>query len=64
MGRLGALLRPTWRSYAGPPQWHNKPQIPAELSPHPLQIYDSFTSHCIIMCYTVLSCDIILVINN
>ena len=21
MGRLGALLRPTWRSYAGPPQW-------------------------------------------
>ena len=20
MGRLGALLRPTWRSYAGPPQ--------------------------------------------
>ena len=22
MGRLGALLRPTWRSYAGPPQWH------------------------------------------
>ena len=24
MGRLGALLRPTWRSYAGPPQWHNK----------------------------------------
>ena len=51
MGRLGALLRPTWRSYAGPPQWHNKPQIPAELSPHPLQIYDSFTLHRIIMCY-------------
>ena len=25
MGRLGALLRPTWRSYAGPPQWHNNP---------------------------------------
>ena len=24
MGRLGALLRPTWRSYAGLPQWHNK----------------------------------------
>ena len=24
MGRLGALLRPTWRSYAGPPQWHYK----------------------------------------
>ena len=24
MGRLGALLRPTWRSYAGPPQGHNK----------------------------------------
>ena len=22
MGRLGALLRPTWRSYAGPPQGH------------------------------------------
>ena len=29
--------------------WHNKPQIPVELSPHPLQIYNSFTSHCIIM---------------
>lgn len=53
MGRLGALLRPTWRSYAGPPQWHNKPQIPAELSPHPSQIYDSFTSHCISMCYYI-----------
>ena len=25
MGRLGALLRPTWRSYAGPPQWHYNP---------------------------------------
>ena len=25
MGRLGALLRPTWRSYAGPPQWLNNP---------------------------------------
>ena len=24
MGRLGALLRPTWRSYAGSPQWQNK----------------------------------------
>lgn len=53
MGRLGALLRPTWRSYAGPPQWHNKPQIPAELSPHPSQIYDSFTAHCISMCYYI-----------
>ena len=25
MGRLGALLRPTWRSYAGPPQGHYNP---------------------------------------
>ena len=25
MGRLGALLRPTWRSYAEPPQWHYNP---------------------------------------
>ena len=24
---------------------------PAELPPHPLQIYDSFTLHRIIMCY-------------
>ena len=32
MGRLGALLRPTWRSYAGPPQWHNKSQIPTPKS--------------------------------
>ncbi len=26
MGRLGALLRPTWRSYAGPPQGTIKPR--------------------------------------
>ena len=25
MGRLGALLRPTWRSHAGPPQGHYNP---------------------------------------
>ena len=31
MGRLGALLRPTWRSYAGPPQWHYKAPLCCEL---------------------------------
>ena len=30
MGRLGALLRPTWRSYAGPPQWHYKAPLCCE----------------------------------
>ena len=25
MGRLGVLLRPTWWSYAGPPQGQNNP---------------------------------------
>ena len=30
MGRLGALLRPTWRSYAGPPQWHYKDPLCCE----------------------------------
>ena len=31
MGRLGALLRPTWRSYAGPPQGHYKAPLCCEL---------------------------------
>ena len=31
MGRLGALLRPTWRSYAGPPQGHYKTPLCCEL---------------------------------
>ena len=31
MGRLGALLRPTWRSYAGPPQGHYKAPLCREL---------------------------------
>ena len=31
MGRLGALLRPIWRSYAGPPQWHYKAPLCCEL---------------------------------
>ncbi len=26
------LSAPLWRSYAGPPQWHNKPQIPTPQS--------------------------------
>ena len=30
MGRLGALLRPTWRSYAGPPQGHYKAPLCCE----------------------------------
>jgi hypothetical protein len=30
MGRLGALLRPTWRSYARPPQWHYKAPLCCE----------------------------------
>ena len=31
MGRLGALLRPTWRSHAGPPQGHYKAPLCCEL---------------------------------
>ena len=31
MGRLSALLHPTWRSYAGPPQWHYKAPLCCEL---------------------------------
>ena len=35
MGRLGALLRPTWRSYAGPPQWHYNPCLLQSEEMHP-----------------------------
>ena len=35
MGRLGALLRPTWRSYAGPPQWHYNPCLLQNEEMHP-----------------------------
>ena len=31
MGKLGALLRPTWRSYAGPPQGHYKAPLCCKL---------------------------------
>ena len=43
MGRLGALLRPTWRSYAGPPQGHYNPCTYCRA------IYEKIVSRCFIL---------------